>query len=84
MSLSISVSLVSSIITGEFKMGVRPSLPVKNVHVLLGNYIMGGIVFPRPVVTNSPEPCPDNLSGNLPEVFHANVVRQCDLCPEMQ
>ena len=39
------VSLVSSLITGEFKMGVRPSLPVKDVHVLLGNNIMGGIFF---------------------------------------
>lgn len=68
------VLLVSDLITGEFKMGVRPSLPVKNVHVLLGNDIMGGVVFARPLVTNSPESCPDELSENFPEVFHANVV----------
>lgn len=68
------VSLTSELVTGEFKMGVRPSLPVQNVHVLLGDDIMGGVVFPKPVVTNSPQSGPDDLSVNFPEVFHANVV----------
>ena len=69
------VSLVSNLITGGFKMGVRPSLPVQDVHVLLGNDIMGGIVFPRPVVTNTPDSVsPDYLGVNFPEVFPANVV----------
>ena len=45
------MSLVSDSITGEFKMAVDPSLRVKNMYVLLGNYTMGGIVYPRPVVT---------------------------------
>ncbi|KAK0147995.1 Retrovirus-related Pol polyprotein from transposon 412 [Merluccius polli] len=69
------VSLISNLVAGVFKMGVRSSLPVKDVHMLLGNDIMGGIVFLRPVVVNSPEPvCPDDVSVNFPEVFHANVV----------
>ena len=39
------VSLLSDLVTGDFKVGVRPSLPIQNVQVLLGNDIMGGIVF---------------------------------------
>ena len=34
------VSLVSDLITGEFKMGIRPSLPVKNMYELLGKDII--------------------------------------------
>ena len=45
-------------------MVVDPSLRVKNVYVLLGNYTMGGIVYPRHAVTNSPEP--DDFSVNFP------------------
>ncbi|KAL2096852.1 hypothetical protein ACEWY4_006059 [Coilia grayii] len=69
------VSLISDLITGEFKVGVRPSLPVNQVHLLLGNDIMGGVVFPRLVVTNTAEAeSPDQLTVEYPEIFHTDVV----------
>ena len=68
------VSLLSDLVTGDFKVGVRPHLPIENVQVLLGNDIMGGVVFSSPVMTNSPiSPGPDELDVKFPEVFHANV-----------
>lgn len=69
------VALVSDLVAGDFKMGVRRTLPIKNVQVLLGNDVMGGMVFPSPVVTNSPiSQCPDDLNENFPGVFQASVV----------
>lgn len=69
------MSLFSDLVTGNFKVGLRPSLPIKNVSMLLGNDLGGGAVFPNPVVAQSNiSPCPDDLTVKFPEVFHANVV----------
>lgn len=56
-------------------MGVRPSLPIENVAVLLGNDFCGGKVLPCPIVSHaSPKICTDDLSINFPEVFYSSVV----------
>lgn len=73
------VHLTSDLICGEVSLGIRPSLPVDGVTVILGNNLAGGRVWrevipppevvPIPVSGNS-----DDLHQNFPEVFTACVV----------
>ena len=70
------ISLFSKLVTGNVTVGIRPSLPVKGISMLLGNDLAGGKVLPSPVVTHiSPTSLgPDNLNVAYPDVFHSCVV----------
>ena len=49
-----NVYLKSDLVSGLFTVGVRPSLPFKGVHFLLGNDLAGDKVVPCPIVTDTP------------------------------
>lgn len=69
------ISLRSDLVTGNVTVGVRPSLPIENVAVILGNDLCGGKVLPCPIVSHAfPKTCTDDLSINFPEVFSSSVV----------
>ncbi|KAL2076972.1 hypothetical protein ACEWY4_027431 [Coilia grayii] len=70
-----TISLFSDLVAGDVTVGVRPSLPVENISMLLGNDIAGGRVLPGPIVCDvSPASCSDDLAAQFPGVFSANVV----------
>ncbi len=69
------VNIKSDLATGVFQLGVCKKLPVDNVSFILGNYIAGGNVFPRPVVISEPIECTSTaLVEKFPLVFPACVV----------
>ncbi len=71
------IMLSSQLVSGEVVVGVRPSLPVEGVDIIIGNNLAGGRVWPDtfspPVVSSFPLPGPDE-SKNFPEVFTACAV----------
>ncbi|KAL2076889.1 hypothetical protein ACEWY4_027519 [Coilia grayii] len=67
------VCLSCSLVTGEVVVGVRPSLPVDGIAMLLGNDLAGGNVLPCPVVSPVSSGV-DELSAVYPEVFASSVV----------
>lgn len=74
------VTLVSDLVQGEFAMGVRPSLPMEGVDIILGNDLAGVRVWkdvlPPLVVTSSPH-CsekPDKCAMHYPQVFSSCAV----------
>ncbi|KAL2103146.1 hypothetical protein ACEWY4_000014 [Coilia grayii] len=70
-----TISLFTDLVAGDVTVGVRPSLPVENISMLLGNDIAGGRVLPGPIVCDvSPASCSDDLAAQFPDVFSANVV----------
>ncbi|KAK0143189.1 Retrovirus-related Pol polyprotein from transposon 412 [Merluccius polli] len=70
------ISLQSDLVTDTITVGIRPSLPIANVVMLLGNDVCGGKVLPGPIVSHvSPKTLTrDDLSVNFPEVFASSVV----------
>ena len=44
------VHLTSCFVSGEFKIAVRPQLPIAGVDLILGNDLDGGKVLPSPEV----------------------------------
>ena len=67
--------LFSDLVTGNVTVGIRPSLPIQGISMLLGNDLAGGKVLPSPVVSTSPVlHCSDDLAVKFPEVFHSSVV----------
>ncbi len=72
------IILSSQLVSGEVVVGVRPSLPVEGVDIIMGNNLAGGRVWPDifspPVVSSFPLPGPDESNKNFPEVFTACAV----------
>lgn len=68
------VQLQCDLVSGVYRVGVRPSLPVKGVHFILGNDIAGGKVLPLLELLEYPETQVDNLNESLPGVFPACAV----------
>ena len=70
------VDLKSDLVSGIVKVGVRPSLPVKDVSFILGNDLAGERVVPSPVV--SARPCESDETNRFveefPHVFPAYAV----------
>ena len=48
------VNLSSDLVTGPVVIGIKPSLPFKGVHLLLGNDLAGDKVVVNPLVTDTP------------------------------
>ena len=79
------------LVQGEVVVGVRPSLPVEGVSVILGNNLAGARVWgdAPPSLVVCPEPAlsetPDHCERCFPEVFSACVVTRsmsCAVSPE--
>ncbi|XP_063963929.1 uncharacterized protein LOC135156194 [Lytechinus pictus] len=70
------VDLKSDLVSGSVKMAVRPSLPVADVSIILGNDLAGDKVVPCPVV--SAIPCEssktEQLVAEFPTVFPSCAV----------
>ena len=54
-----NIYLSSDLVSGPVAVGIRPSLPFKGVHLLLGNDLAGDKVVVNPLLTNTP--CEDQL-----------------------
>jgi hypothetical protein len=69
------VELESDLICVLVVGGVRPSLPVKGVSFILGNYLAGEKVVPNPVICKQPRvEEPDGLSEKYPRLFPTCAV----------
>lgn len=82
------VCLRSDLVSGKFKVGLEPSLPVQGITLIMGNDIAGGLVLPVLEVfdTLKKSVSCDGLEKEFPTVFPACVVtraqarRQSDMC----
>ena len=78
--------LFSDLVQGEVTIGVRPALPVKGVHIILGNGLAGGCVWPNvpplPVVNpvSATSDGPDECERTFPDMFPACVVTCAGAC----
>ena len=56
--------------------GIRPSLPFKGVHLLLGNDLAGDKVVVDPLLTNTPcvDQLPDRLEQEILELYPSCAV----------
>ena len=66
------VGLKSDLISGLVVVGVRPTLPLDGISLLLGNDLAGGKVIPDPIVTHEPQSSVD-LEEDL-ELYPACAV----------
>ncbi len=65
----------SNLISGPVKIGVRSHLPVEGVSMILGNDLVGGKVFPCPIVSAEPDVgAQTDVSKMFPSVFPACAV----------
>ncbi|KAL2077768.1 hypothetical protein ACEWY4_027272 [Coilia grayii] len=84
------VILESDLVKGEVALAVRPSLPVEGVHVILGNNLAGGLVWPAgvaPPVVNTKFVVPlepDQCAVDFPDVFVSCAVTRAMSRAEMR
>lgn len=75
------IQLQSGFVNGEVTIAVRPTLPVENIDLIIGNNLGGGCVWPErscppPVVKTVPMSSvePDKCLKDFPEAFAACAV----------
>ena len=69
-----NIYLSSDLVSGPVAVGIRPSLPFKGIHWLLGNDLAGDKVVVNPLLTNIP--CEDQLPDlNEQETLHVLLQR---------
>ena len=66
--------LKCNLVSGPVIVGVRPSLPVQGITVLLGNDLAGGRVLQSPQVTVVPQMRCDDVTKQTQELFPACAV----------
>ena len=59
--------------TGLVAVGIRPSLPFKGVHLLLGNDLAGDKVVVNPLLTNIPS-IDQPLEQKIPDLYPSCAV----------
>ena len=61
----------SDLVTGLVAVGIRPSLPFKGVHLLIGNDLAGDKVVVDPLLTGTPcvDQPPDPIEQDIPELL---------------
>ena len=71
-----NIYLSSDLVTGLVAVGVRPSLPFKGVHLLLGNDLAGDKVVVNPLLTNIPciDQPPDPIEQEIPDLYPSCAV----------
>ena len=71
-----NIYLSSDLVTGLVAVGIRPSLPFKGVHLLLGNDLAGDKVVVDPLLTNTPcvdQPL-DPIEQEIPDLYPSCAV----------
>ena len=70
------VNLSSDLVTGLVVIGIKPSLPFKGVHLLLGNDLAGDKVVVNPLVTDTPNigQTDDPIEQEIPDLYPSCVV----------
>ena len=71
-----NIYLSSDLITGLVAVGIRPSLPFKGVHLLLGNDLAGDRVVVDPLLTSTPcvDQLPDPIEQEIPDLYPSCAV----------
>ena len=71
-----NIYLSSDLLTGLVAVGIRPSLPFKGVHLLLGNDLAGDEVVVNPLLTSSPcvDQPPDTIKQEIPDLYPSCAV----------
>ena len=66
-----NIYLSSDLVSGPVAVGIRPSLPFKGVHLLLGNDLAGDKVVVNPLLTNTPceDQLPDPIEQEIPDLY---------------
>ena len=66
----------SDLVTGLVAVGIRPSLPFKGVHLLLGNDLAGDKVVVDPLLTNTPcvDQPSDPIEQEIPDLYPSCAV----------
>ena len=73
-----NIHLFSDLVTGPVTVGIRPFLPFKGVHLLLGNDLAGDKVVVNPLVTDTPniDQTPDPIEQEIPDLYPSCAVTQ--------
>ena len=71
-----NIYLSSDLVTGLVAVGIRPSLPFKGVHSLLGNDLAGDKVVIDPLLTSTPcvDQHPDPIEQEIPDLYPSCAV----------
>ena len=70
------VNLSSDLVTGLVAIGIKPSLPFKGVHLLLGNDLAGDKVVVNPYVTDTPNigQTDDPIEQEIPDLYPSCAI----------
>ena len=71
-----NIYLSSDLVTGFVAVGIRPSLPFKGVHLLLGNDLAGDKVVVNPLLTTIPciDQPPDPIEQEIPDLYPSFAI----------
>ena len=71
-----NIYVPSDLVTGLVAVGIRPSLPFKGVHLLLGNDLAGDKVVVNPLLTSTPcvDQPPDPIEQEIPDLYPSCAV----------
>ena len=71
-----NIYLSSDLVTGLVAVGIRPSLPFKGVHLLLGNDLAGDKAVVNPLLTSIPcvDQPPDPIEQEIPDPYPSCAV----------
>ena len=71
-----NIHLSSGLVNGRVAVGIRPTLPFKSVHLLLGNDLAGDKVVVNPLITDTPcmDQSPDPIKQELPDLYPSCAV----------
>ena len=71
-----NIYLSSDLVTGPVAVGIRPSLPFKGIHLLLGNDLAGDKVVVNPLLTSTPcvDQLPDPIRQEIPDLYPSCAV----------
>ena len=71
-----NIYLSSDLVTGLVAVGIRPSLPFKGIHLLLGNDLAGDRVVVDPLLTSTPcvDQPPDPIEQEIPDLYPSCAV----------
>ena len=71
-----NIYLSSDLVTGLVAVGIRPSLPFRGVHLLLGNDLAGDKVVVNPLLTSTPcvDQLPDPIEQEIPDLYPSCAV----------
>ena len=71
-----NIYLSSGLVAGLVAVGIRPYLPFKGVHLLLGNDLAGDKVVVNPRLTSTPcvDQPPDPIEQEIPDLYPSSAV----------